>query len=286
MRRTDLTMRERIGVDLNRRIGLDEGLDWAIRNGVRYLDICLDPDPDLLDPRNPRLTQARQRLRDNGITLGLHTLSSMNVAENCPFLSEAADAYLAAYLRSAQAIGAGWVIMHGGYHFTADKQERMEIAVERLARMCRIAEEEGSTILLENMNPEPTDAEVKYLVHDVEEAKFYFANLTSPALRWAFTSNHAHMLSYGVHGFLDRMQEAGIGVERIGEVRLADNRGLVEEHLYPGTGNLDFVDLFTTLEARGYRGHYMQDYTTIEDMLSGRDVVVGMIEPALERAGA
>ena len=69
----------------------------------------------------------------------------------------------------------------------------MEVAVARLDRMCRIAEDEGVTILLENMNPEPADAEVKYLVHDVEEAKFYFANLTSPILRWAFTSNHAHM---------------------------------------------------------------------------------------------
>lgn len=279
-----MSMKQRIGIDLNRRIGLEPGLDWAIRNGVRYLDICLDPDPSLLDPANPRLAEARRRIADNGVTLGLHTLSSMNVAEDSPFLAKAADRYLTAYLRAARAIGAGWVIMHGGYHFTADKRERMEIAVARLERMCRIAEEEGITILLENMNPEPAAAEVKYLVHDVDEAKFYFANLTSPALRWAFTSNHAHMLDYGIVGFLDQMQDAGIGVERIGEVRLADNRGVIEEHLYPGTGNLDFVGLFTTLEARGYRGHYMQDYTTIEDMLSGRDVIAQLIEPALERA--
>lgn len=278
-------MKQRIGIDLNRRIGLEPGLDWAIRNGVRYLDICLDPDPGLLDPANPRLAEARRRLADNGVTLGLHTLSSMNVAEDSPFLAKAADRYLTAYLRAARAIGAGWVIMHGGYHFTADKRERMEIAVARLERMCRIAEEEGITILLENMNPEPAAAEVKYLVHDVEEAKFYFANLTSPALHWAFTSNHAHMLEYGIVGFLDQMQDAGIGVDRIGEVRLADNRGVIEEHLYPGTGNLDFVGLFATLEARGYRGHYMQDYTTVEAMLSGRDVIAKLIEPVLERAG-
>jgi sugar phosphate isomerase/epimerase len=284
MRGTALTIKQRIGVDLNRRIGLEPGLDWAIRNDVRYLNICLDPDPELFDPKNPRLAEAGRRLRDNGITLGLHTLSAVNVAENSRYLSEAMDEYLIAYLRSARAIGAGWVIMHGGYHFTADKQERMEVAVARLDRMCRIAEDEGVIILLENMNPEPADAEVKYLVHDVEEAKFYFANLTSPILRWAFTSNHAHMLDYGIQGFLDQMQAAGIGTDRIGEVRLADNRGVIEEHLYPGTGNLDFVGLFTTMEARGYRGHYMQDYTTIEDMLSGRDVVVQMIEPALERA--
>lgn len=280
------SIKDRIGVDLNRRARLEPGLDWAIHNGVKYLNICLDPDPDLMDPKNPRLQEARKRLLDSGTTIGLHTLSSMNVAENCPFLSEAADKYLATYLRSAKAIGAGWVIVHGGFHFTADKEERMEVAVARLTRLSKVAENEGMTILLENMNPEPADAEVKYLLHDVEEAKFYFANLTSPALRWAFTTNHAHMLSYGVTGFLDQMQAAGMDVGRIGEVRLADNRGKIEEHLYPGTGNMDFAGMFRTLESRGYTGHYMQDYTTIDDMLSGRDIVADIADKALAKIGA
>jgi len=274
-------IKDRIGVDLNRRIGLEPGLDWAIRHGIRFLDICLDPAPDLFDHTNRRLREARSRLDEHGITLGLHTLSSMNVAENCPYLSEAADRYLEAYIRSAKAIGAGWVIVHGGYHFTADKQERMEIAVARIQRLAKIAENEGMTILLENMNPEPAGAEVKYLVHDVEEAKFYFSNLTSPAVRWAFTSNHAHMLPYGVRGFIEQMEAFGIGVDRIGEVRLADNWGTVEEHLYPGTANMNFVELFEMLESRGYKGHYMQDYTTIDDMLSGREVVARLAEEAV-----
>ncbi|HYI30349.1 MAG TPA: sugar phosphate isomerase/epimerase, partial [Bradyrhizobium sp.] len=111
--------------------------------------------------------------------------------------------------------------------------------------------------------------------------KCYFSNLTSPALRWAFTSNHAHMLPYGIQGFLDQMQAAGFGVERIGEVRLADNRGTIEEHLYPGTGTVDFAGLFRLLESRGYTGHYMQDYTTVDDMLSGRSVVAAIVDEAL-----
>ena len=268
-----MAFKDRIGVDLNRRIRLEPGLDWAIERKIRFLDICLDPDPDLLDPANPRLRDAKARLADHGVTLGLHTLSSMNVAENCPFLSDAADRYLEAYVRSARAIGAGWVIVHGGYHFTADKQERMEVAVSRLQRLSKVAENEGMTILLENMNPEPKDAEVKYHVHDVEEAKFYFSQLHSPALRWAFTTNHAHMLDYGVEGFLAQMEAAGIGVDRIGEVRLADNWGTVEEHLFPGTANMDFAGLFNLLQSRGYTGHYMQDYMKVDDMYRGREVL-------------
>lgn len=275
------TMKDRIGIDLNQRIRLEPGLDFAIENGIRYLNICLDPDPDLLDPRNPRLAEAKARLGDSGITLGLHTLSAMNVAEGSPFLAEAADNYLAAYIRAAKAVGAGWVIMHGGYHFTADKQMRMDLAVARLERAAKIAESEGMTILLENMNPEPAGAEVKYLVHDVEEAIYYFQRLTSPAIRWTFTANHAHMLPYGISGFIEQMEKAGIGVDRIGEVRLADNRGEIEEHLYPGTGNLDFGAMFKLLEGRGYRGHYMQDYTSVPDMLKGRDIIADIADREL-----
>jgi sugar phosphate isomerase/epimerase len=280
----DFRIKRRIGIDLKRRMKHAPGLDMAARNGVRFLDLCLDPDPDLLDARHPRVAELSARLADSGVTLGLHTLSSMNVAEDCPFLSDAADAYLAAYIKSARAIGAGWVIVHGGYHFTADRRERMDIAVARLERAAKVAESEGMTLLLENMNPEPEGAEVKYLVHDVEEAEFYFSRLKSPAIKWAFTSNHAHMLPYGVTGFLDRMRTLGFDVERIGEVRLADNRGAIEEHLYPGTGTMDFSSLFATLEARGYRGHYMQDYTTVDDMVTGREIVARMAENAL--AGA
>lgn len=172
--------------------------------------------------------------------------------------------------------------MHGGYHFTADKQMRMDLAVDRLQRAAKLAEDEGMTILLENMNPEPAAAEVKYLVHDVEEAIYYFERLTSPAIKWAFTSNHAHMLDYGIAGFIEQMERAGIGIDRIGEVRLADNRGEIEEHLYPGTGNLDFAALFRLLEGKGYRGHYMQDYVGIEEMLRGRDIITSIADKALK----
>jgi sugar phosphate isomerase/epimerase len=269
----ELSLKDRIGIDLNRRIALEPGIDWAIRHGLRYCNICLDPEPELLDPANPRLKRVRERISDSGLTLGLHTLSAMNVAEMSPFLSEAADTYLDAYIKAAKAIGASWVIMHGGYHFTADKQDRMDAAVRRLERASKVAEDEGMTILLENMNPEPAGAEVKYLVHDIEEARYYFDRLTSPSLRWAFTANHAHMLPYGIKGFIDSMD-----VGRLGEVRIADNRGVIEEHLRPGEGSMDFPALFALLEGRGYCGHYMQDYTTIEDMLAGRDRIVELVE--------
>jgi sugar phosphate isomerase/epimerase len=62
-----------------------------------------------------------------------------------------------------------------------------------------------------------------------------------------------------------------MGLARAGEIRLADNRGEVEEHLYPGKGTIDFRRLFQRIEGAGFRGHYMCAFGSLDDMLRGRD---------------
>jgi hypothetical protein len=37
-----MNLKDRIGIDLGRRIRLEEGIEWAARNNVRYIDIQLD----------------------------------------------------------------------------------------------------------------------------------------------------------------------------------------------------------------------------------------------------
>jgi sugar phosphate isomerase/epimerase len=204
----------------------------------------------------------------------------VNVAETSPFLDAAADAYLAAYVAAARALGAGWIVVHAGYHFTADKPARLEAATARLDRAAARAEG-GVTLLLENMNREPDDAEVHYLGHDIEECRALFGRLRSPALRWSYTVNHAHLLpGVGIEGFLDAMD-----LGRCGEVRLADCRGTVEEHLRPGEGTIDFPRMFALLEGRGWRGHYMQAFGPLEDMLAGRETLARMAAAGLAAAG-
>jgi sugar phosphate isomerase/epimerase len=39
-------------------------------------------------------------------------------------------------------------------------------------------------------------------------------------------------------------------------VRINDNHGDYEVHLVPGEGNIDFVDMFGALNARGYEGWF------------------------------
>ena len=125
-------------------------------------------------------------------------------------------------------------------------------------------------LLLENLNFEPDDAEVHYLAHTIEECKLYFDAIKSPNFGMAFTINHANLVPEGIDGFLD-----AFGVDRIGEVRLADNNGDKEVHLLPGEGNIDFPSVFRRIEDAGYTGHYSMAFGTLDDRIRARDEFAG-----------
>lgn len=263
-------LRERIGIDFGGKLKLEDGLEWAAANEFVYVDVCVDNPPNEIGTFDQqRIAGIRSALERHGIRLGLHTLSAVNVAETSPFLRDAVDQYLHAYIRLAEQLRVGWIVVHAGYHFTSDVEQRKETALDRLKRMASFAEGRGVKLLLENMNWEPDNAEVHYLAHDVEECRYYFDQLTSPALGWAYTVNHAHMLPEGIQGFT-----ALFDLGRCGEVRLADNRGDREEHLRPGEGTIDFKAMFDQIEGAGYSDHYMMAFGSIEDMKQGREDLV------------
>jgi len=268
-------MRERIGIDINQKLPLEAAVEWTVKHKVPSIDLCLDQTPELLKPELKRSSAARKALEKNGTALGLHTLSAVNIAETSPFVSKAADDYLGAYIDAARRLGAGWIVVHGGYHFGSDKSRRMDAAVARIGRACKLAERKKVKLLLENLNPEPEQAEVHYLANDLEECKYYFDRLDSPALGWSFTVNHAHITPNRIDRFLKELD-----LKRCGEVRLADCRGTHEEHLRPGEGTIDFAAMFAAIEASGYRGHYMQAYGSLDDMLTGRATLAALATKA------
>lgn len=264
------SLRDRIGIDFGRRLPAEDAVEFAARNGVRYVDIQVDLAPNAFESFDQRRCAGlADRASRHGVHLGLHTLSAVNIAEVSPFLREAADAYLRGYIDVAARIGAGWVEVHAGYHFTSDREARMAAGLERLKRAVAYAENRGVTLLLENMNREPDRAEVRYLASTLDEARWYFDGIASPHLGWSFTVNHATLEPEGIDGFLDAMPFA-----RCREVRLADNNGEYECHMQPGTGIIDFGALFRRIEAMGFDGHYMSAYGTPEEMLEGREFMV------------
>jgi sugar phosphate isomerase/epimerase len=263
-----MTLRERIGVDLGQSNRIEDGLEAAIAHQIRYLDVKIDVAPNAIESLTPaRIAGIRDTCQRHGIHLGVHTSSAVNTAEVAPHVRDGVDRYLLGHLEACRALGGGWMVVHAGFHFSSDIPERMAAGLERLQRLCGHAERLGVNLLLENLNKEPVDAEVRYLAHNVEETKFYFDRLKSPRLRWAFTANHAHLVPEGVEGFL-----AALDVGRCDEVRLADCwRNGKEEHLRPGEGDFDFPGLFRALEARGFAGHYMAAFGSLQHMIEGRE---------------
>jgi sugar phosphate isomerase/epimerase len=265
-------LRERIGIDFGGKMRIEDALAWAAANEVFYADVCMDNAPNALDTFDRARVKALRALLDrHGIRLGLHTLSAVNVAETSPFLRDAVDQYLRAYVDLARRLAAGWIVVHAGYHFTADYERRKRAALDRLERVAGYASKAGVRLLLENMNREPDDAEVRYLGYDISECRYYFERIDAPHLGWAYTVNHAHMLPGGIAGFT-----RAFDLRRCGEVRLTDNRGDKEEHLRPGEGTIDFKAMFDSIEDAGYRGHYMLAFGSIEDMKQGRDYLVAV----------
>jgi sugar phosphate isomerase/epimerase len=266
-----MTLRDRIGVDVGRKLRIEDAVAWAARHRVRFIDVQLDTGANALGTIDAaRAAAIRAGCELHGISLGLHTASSVNVAEVAPFVGEAVARYLEAYADAAALLGAGWVVVHAGFHFTSDRDERMRAGLERLQRLADYAERKGALILLENLNREPEQAEVHYLAHTVEEWRFYIDRIRSPAFRLSLTVNHAHLVPEGVAGFVDALDFA-----RVHEVRLADClRNGYEVHLRPGEGDLDFADMFSRIEGKGFRGHYMNAFGSLDDMLAGRDDLV------------
>lgn len=264
---------DRIGVDIGGKLAVEDAIEAAKRNGIKFIDVQLDIGENRIDLFDDhRIGRLREKIADANLGIGLHTLSAVNVAEFSPFLSAAVDQYMTAYVDVAAKLGVRHIVVHAGFHFTADKTRRMQAGLDRLMRISEYAEKRGVLLLLENMNKEPEDAEVRYLAHSVEEWQFYFDKIKSSSLGLAFTANHAHIMPDGVDGFID-----AIPLDRVGEVRLADCwRNGKEEHLMVGDGDFDFAAMFKRLEDGGFNGPYVAAFVSLEAMVTARPQLVAM----------
>ena len=270
------TLGQRNGVDVGRRVSAEEAVEWAAQNEVYYFDIQTDIAPNALESfDDSRCSKIREGCEQHGLHLGLHTLSGVNIAEISPHLREAADAYLRNYIDLSVKLGAEWIVVHGGYHFTGCQKIRKQASIDRIKRAVEYAEKQNALLLLENLNGEPELVEVHYMPDNLEDTQKYFEQIQSPNLRWSFTINHAHFDPIGIKGFVE-----GMDMSLCEEVRVADNNGEYEIHMKPGTGNVDFVEMFRLIESSGFTGHYMNGFGSLDDMLEGREY---LLERAVEQ---
>jgi sugar phosphate isomerase/epimerase len=246
---------------------LERALTWAIDHGFTRVDFNADAPPNYPRSFTPdRVAAVRALAEPAGVIIGLHTLSAVNMAEITPVMHAAIDEYLRENFDLARALGGSYLICHGGYHFSSDREARLATAIDRMRRAVGWAEERGLDIYFENHNKEPDNAEIHYMPRDVAETRAFFDAIDAPRFKWAFNVGHAHLVPDGTDGFLD-----ALGADRIGQVRLNDTHGRYEEHLTPGEGIVDFRHLFRRLTALGYTGPLSLDFGTPEVKVAWRD---------------
>ena len=106
---------DRIGVDISRRLKLEDAIVWAAKHRLRHIDIQLDTGENALPKFDAkRCAGVRKLLDKHGVELGLHTNSAVNVAEYSPHVSDAVTDYLKRYVDLVPRLGASWTEMHAG----------------------------------------------------------------------------------------------------------------------------------------------------------------------------
>ena len=254
---------------------LEQAIEKAAELGFSRVDFNADGPPNYPGTFTPdRVQGVRALAAQHGITIGIHSLSAVNMAEITPVMAAGADEYVRQNIELAAALGASHVVVHGGFHFSSDVDARFEASIARLTLAAQLAEAHSIELHFENHNAEPEHAEIRYIPHTVSEMQRFLGAVSSPSLRWACNVGHAMLVPDGFEGFLQ-----AFGADIIGHVRLHDTNGLWEEHFRPGEGGgiVDFRHLFTTLHRAGYRGPFSIDFGRPEEKAHWRDTWAAML---------
>ena len=80
-----MSLRDRIGIDVGRRLKLEDAIEWAAEHEVHWIDVQLDSGANVLSSFDDlRAAGVRRACERYAVHLGLHTASAVNVAEVAP----------------------------------------------------------------------------------------------------------------------------------------------------------------------------------------------------------
>ena len=249
----------------------------ARRERLSWLEFaCQHPAnfPETFD--RTRIARVRRLMDQSGIRCGLHSASFVNSAEIMPLVRKAVVADLKAYVDLARALACEYLVIHMGFHFSVYLDRVKAALYDTLAEVTEYAELKRVPLAIENMNHMGPTSEFQYLGVTIDEFAHLFRKIRSPYLGLALDAAHCNLLPGGTGRFVK------VFGNRIREVQLSDNRGVLDEHLAIGDGALDFGALFRQLGAIDYAGPLIIELRDIGekrrsrvrllDVLSGRGV--------------
>lgn len=135
-------------------------------------------------------------------------------------------------LEIADIIPFRYLIQHVGISAQEYDQHRIDAAFSSLDEIRSFARQRGVEVLLENT---PNDLSSAGRLDD-------FLAQTHLNLGYCFDIGHAHM-SYGIEDQFERMQQ------RIRSTHIHDNNGEEDQHLFPGSGSIDWAHAMRLLQS-------------------------------------
>jgi len=124
--------------------------------------------------------------------------------------------------------------------------------VEALGRAAELAAGQGVTILLENVDLEENP---DYLARSVDDAFQIISDVDHPRVKLCYDIYHAQVSGGNLIARLER------NMERVGKVHVADVPGDHE----PGTGEINFPNIYRRLAELGYDGYVAMEFLPTGD---------------------
>lgn len=228
---------------------MEEYFTFAHENGFPWMELSCNNPNNFLDKWNPERIDTVKRLRDKyGLRYGLHSASFVNAAEIEPTVKVAAQQHLIKYVQLAHDLGAEYIVLHFGYHFSLFMDEVFRCLVDTYKPVVELAEKYELPIGIENMNKMHEDCEVAYLGVTPEELSRVFDAIPSDYFGLTLDIAHANLLPGGSDPFIDAFSD------RIISTHVSDNDLVLDHHLPVGEGKIDFKATFKRLIEIDFKG--------------------------------
>jgi hydroxypyruvate isomerase len=196
-------------------------------------------------------TRANRRKRDLGITFdataGVRN-GAANPSERDAFLRDVDEMLVTAEKLECPAV----IVLSGDRVPGLTREAQHAACVESLKRAGDAAEKRDITLLLENIDPEENP---RYFLTSVAEGFQIIGEVNHPRVKFLYDFYHEQIAEGNL---IEKLEK---NIEKVGVVHIADVPGRHE----PGTGEIDYANIFRKLAALNFRGYAAMEFLPTGD---------------------
>lgn len=227
----------KIGCPNHPRRDVLEEIRWIGDNGFEFVDLFLEPETGSLEKVDT--SAIKTQLNREGLSAVGHMAWYLPIGSAMKELRKSAVDIAGSYFRLFAEIGISKATIHSNWPSMSlfSVQEGIDFQIESLKKLVDVAGEAGIQVLYEPIG-KPQDSQ--------ENLEVILSAL--PEIGCHLDLGHCNL-----HGKSPQNMIRSFG-DRLCHVHLHDNFGNADMHLPPGTGNIDWDEVFQAFKDVGYSG--------------------------------